>query len=226
MSRVWDKLIDIRTLLESELGRTGTEIFEPGMERFNQPGWFNRVWTGPKYRRARIAVVDARESKGIWIMNCCVFPHLHNPAPIYGFIVVAGSDKITACFHDFSPTGDKNHPMIQWFGEKAGKLEWRNERQLPDWADRIFTKNIMAARNIQAPEELEQIFEMAQNSLAFYLDEVDKTNHTTADTTQEQNYYAQNLKQSPTTPRVLISSGLKEDDVHVFIETFLFPEIR
>jgi hypothetical protein len=178
------------------------------------------------FRPARIAVVDARETKGIWIMNCCVFPHIHNPAPIYGFIVVAGSDKITGCFHDFSPAGDKNHPMIRWFGEEAGKLSWRNDRELPGWAERVFTKDIVAARNVQAEEELEQIFELAKNTLAFYLEEVDKTNNTVVDTTFEQNYYAQNLKQSPTTPRVLVSSGLNEDDVRVFIETFLFPEIR
>jgi len=226
MSKVWETLIDIQHLLESELNRTGVEIFEPGMDRFNQPGWFNRVWTGSKYRRARIAVVDARETKGIWIMNCCVFPYIHNPAPIYGFIVVAGRDKITGCFHDFSPAGDKSHPMIRWFGEEVGKLSWRNDRELPDWAERVFTKDIVAARNVQAEEELEQIFKLAKNTLAFYLEEVDKTNNTVVDTTLEQNYYAQNLKQSPTTPRVLVSSGLNEDDVRVFIETFLFPEIR
>lgn len=50
------------------------------MDRFNQPGWVNRVWTSDAYRRAHVDVVDARETKGLWMMHCCIFPHIHNPA--------------------------------------------------------------------------------------------------------------------------------------------------
>ena len=102
MSKVWDTLINIQNLLETEFGRTGTEIFELGMDRFNQPGWINRVWSSDLYRRAHVDVVDARDSKGLWMMHCCIFPHTHNPAPIYGFDVVAGKNKMTGCFHDYS----------------------------------------------------------------------------------------------------------------------------
>jgi hypothetical protein len=47
-----------------------------------------------------------------------------------------------------------------------------------------------------------------------------------ADNTFEQNYYAQNQKQNPHTPRVMVSLGLSEEDVSVFIQDCLFPEIR
>jgi hypothetical protein len=47
-----------------------------------------------------------------------------------------------------------------------------------------------------------------------------------ADNTFEQNYYAQNQKQNPHTPRVMVSLGLSEEDVGVFIQDCLFPEIR
>ena len=60
MSKVWDTLITIQQLLETEFDRTGTEQFEPGMDRFNQPGWINRVWSSASYRRAHVDVVDAR----------------------------------------------------------------------------------------------------------------------------------------------------------------------
>ena len=103
MSNVWDTLIGIEQYLEYKFYATGNIIHEPAMERFNQPGWVNKVWVGSRYRRAHIDVVDARETKGLWMMHCCVFPHLHNPAPIFGFDVVAGKNKITGCFHDFSP---------------------------------------------------------------------------------------------------------------------------
>ena len=36
-------------------------------------------------RRAHIDVVDARESKGLWMMHVCVFPVIQNDGPIYGF---------------------------------------------------------------------------------------------------------------------------------------------
>jgi hypothetical protein len=92
-SKVWDTLIEIQHLLESSFNETGTEVFEAGMDRFNQPGWVNRVWTSDAYRRAHVDVVDARESKGLWMMHCCIFPHTHNPAPIFGFDVIAGKNK-------------------------------------------------------------------------------------------------------------------------------------
>ena len=223
---VWDTLIDIQHLLEDSFDKTGTEIQEPGMDRFNQPGWVNRVWTSPAYRRAHVDVVDARESKGLWMMHCCIFPHLHNPAPIYGFDVIAGRNKITGCFHDFSPAGDEDHPLIEWFAETNRDLQWKKVRKLPDWAERIFTGSMIAASNVQLQEELDQIFNMVRKTTAHYLSAVAETNNTAANTKDAQNYYALNQKQNPHTPRVMASLGLDEEDVAVFIQECLFPDIR
>ncbi len=226
MSQVWDTLIEIQKLLEESFNNTGIETFEPGMERFNQPGWVNRVWTSGNYRRAHVDVVDARETKGLWMMHCCIFPHIHNPAPIFGFDVIAGARKITGCFYDYSPTTDPKHPMCEWFAHEVSKLEWRRERELPEWAQRIFSKSMVAAGNVQEEHELTQIFEMARVGVKHYLDSVGETNNMITDNTFEQNYYAQNQKQNPHTPRVMVSLGLSEDDVRVFIQDCLFPEIR
>ena len=226
MSKVWDTLIDIQHLLEDTFDKTGTEIFEPGMDRFNQPGWVNRVWTSNAYRRAHVDVVDARESKGLWMMHCCIFPHIHNPAPIYGFDVIAGANKITGCFHDFSPAGDNEHPLIDWFAEQANRLEWNRTRKLPDWAERIFTESMVAAGNVQKEEELEQIVSLVKRTTTHYLSAVAESNNTASNTTNAQNYYAQNQKLNPHTPRVMTSLGLDEKDVHVFIQECLFPEIK
>ena len=225
-SKVWDKLIEIQQLLESKFDETGTEIFEAGMDRFNQPGWVNRVWTSGAYRRAHVDVVDARESKGLWMMHCCIFPHIHNPAPIYGFDVIAGKNKITGCFHDYSKAGDAEHPMMDWFADEAQKLEWNRTRKLPDWAERIFSPSMVAAGNVQDEQELEQIFAMAKTTLAHYLETVSETNNTANNTTEAQNFYCENQKQNPHTPRVMVSLGLSEDDVQHFIQECLFPEIR
>ena len=225
-SNVWDTLISIQQALEDKFNETGTEISEPGMERFNQPGWVNRVWTSDKYRRAHVDVVDARDTKGLWMMHCCIFPHINNPAPIYGFDVVAGKNKITGCFHDYSATGDKHHPMMEWFANEVSHLEWSKPRKLPEWATNIFSTSMIAAGNVQKEEELVQIYELAMRTLDHYIETVSEIRGTPGDYTEQQNYYAINQKQNPHTPRVMASLGLDEEDVRVFIQDCLFPEIR
>ena len=225
-NNVWNTLIEIQALFEKSFDSTGTEVFEPGMDRFNQPGWVNRVWSSDDYRRAHIDVVDARSTKGLWMMHCCIFPHIHNPAPIYGFDVIAGKNKITGCFHDFSPAGDVEHHLIDWFAAETQKLQWNKTRKLPEWAERIFTGSMIAAGNVSDPEELEQITDLVKLTSEVYLKHVSDTNGTARNTTDNQNYYAQNQKQNPHTPRVMVSLGLSEDDVQHFIQECLFPEIR
>jgi phycocyanobilin:ferredoxin oxidoreductase len=225
-SKVWDTLIEVEKYFESQFYATGSIINEPGMDRFNQPGWVNKVWTSSAYRRAHIDVVDARETKGLWMMHCCIFPHTHNPAPIFGFDVVAGRNKITGCFHDFSPAGDSDHPMIDWFAEEARRLEWNKVRKLPDWAERIFTGAMIAAGNVSDETELDQILAMARKNLSHYLSTVKETEYTHPNTASAQNYYCENQKKNPHTPKVMVSLGLSEADVEVFIQDCLFPEIR
>lgn len=224
-SKVWDKLIQIEKLFESKFYATGSIIFEPGMDRFNKPGWVNKVWMSSQYRRAHIDVVDARETKGLWMMHCCVFPHTHNSAPIFGFDVIAGRNKITGCFMDYSPSIDTSHPMLDWWANETAKYEWSKERKLPEWAQRIFSENMVAAGNVQDDIELDKIFALAQTGLDHYLNTVGETNKAGVNSKDKQNYYAQNQKQNPHTPKVMTSLGLNEDDVKTFIQDCLFPEL-
>jgi hypothetical protein len=85
---------------------------------------------------------------------------------------------------------------------------------------------MVAAGNVSDEAELQQITDLAKTTIAHYLGTVADTNHTAADTTWDQNYYAQNQKCNPHTPRVMVSLGLSEDDVQHFIQECLFPEIR
>ena len=224
-SSVWDTLIGIQEEFVNQFDSTGREINEPGMDRFNQPGWVNRVWTSENYRRAHIDVVDARETKGLWMMHCCVFPHTHNPAPIFGFDVIAGKNKITGCFIDYSPAGDSEHPMIEYFGEEVGRYEWNKKRKLPEWAERIFSEHMIAAGNVSDETELKQIASLAHILINHYLKNVAETNNTANNTAKSQNYYCENQKQNPHTPKVMVSLGLSEEDVKVFIQDCLFPEL-
>jgi len=227
MSEVWETLIEIQDRLIDAFEETGVEIQEPGMDRFNQPGWINRVWQSDSYRRAHIDVVDARESKGLWMMHCCVFPRLDNNGPIFGLDVIAGKRKITGFFHDYSRTIEPNHAMISAFGEEVGKLEWRKERELPEWAQAIFSPHMVAAGNVSKREELDQLLELSLDSVDAYLTDIGNYNNE-ADSDEvkaAQNRYAHYQKQNPHTPKTMTSLGLDEEDVRVFVQECLFPDI-
>jgi phycocyanobilin:ferredoxin oxidoreductase len=226
MSLVWNKLIEIQSYFIENFSNTGLEINEPGMDKFNKPGWINRVWESETYRRAHVDVVDARFSKGLWMMHCCIFPHTDDLSPIFGYDVIAGKNKITGFFHDFSSTGDDSHPMMLWFEQESKKLKWHKNRELPEWAKNIFSDNMIAAGNISNEEELDQLYDTAIDNFMFYLENVGQTRGEILDNTDEQNYYCENQKKNPHTPRVMTSLGLDESDVKSFIQDCLFPNIK
>jgi hypothetical protein len=227
MSAVWNSLIELQDNLIQQLSKDGTEIFEPGMERFNQPGWVNRVWSNKYYRRAHIDVVDMREKKKLWMMHVCVFPELQNDAPIYGFDVIAGPNKMTGAFHDFSATVDLEHPMIDHFATVASKLKWKRERELPDWAKAIFTDHMIAAGMVTEPEEIDQICKVARENMCYYIRNIRRHNNSAnLDMVKAaHNNYAHYQKQNPHTPNVMKSLGLNEEDVNAFVSESLFPEV-
>jgi len=224
---IWDRLEEIQRFLEHKFESTGTEVQEEGMDQFNRPGWVNRVWTSNAYRRAHVDVVDARETKKLWMMHVCVFPHLHSDAPIFGFDVIAGQKKITGCFFDFSPTTDKSHKMISWFGNTMAKYGYNKTRELPDWAKQIFSRHMVAAGNVSEESEMEMITKMIHEGAEYYLKNVASFNASYVYDTlgkEAQNRYAYYQKQNPHTPRTMTSLGLGEDDVKLFINKCLFPE--
>jgi phycocyanobilin:ferredoxin oxidoreductase len=222
MSLIWQTLIDIQQSFEDKFNKSGVEIHEAGLDRFN---WYNKVWSSEHYRRAHIDVVDARETKGLWMMHCCIFPHVSNPAPIFGYDVIAGKNKITGCFHDFSPVSGP-HSMMETFQESVQNLKWKKTRTLPEWAERIFSGNMIAASNVSDEEELNQIKTVVLDNLDYYLSNVGLTNGTAKDTSVTQNYYCENQQCNPHTPKVMTSLGLNSEDVRVFIQDCLFPKIR
>ena len=227
MSNVWNSLIDIQKDIIELFKFTGTEIQEEGMDRFNQPGWVNRVWTSKNYRRAHIDVVDMREERKLWMMHVCVFPHIHSNAPIFGFDVIAGPNKITGAFCDFSATSMSDHEMIKDFKVYSSKLNWKRERELPDWAKAIFSDGMIAASMVKEQNEIDQISTAVSDMLMYYLGNVEKYNHTSKEYAGKffQNRYGYYQKQNPHTPRTMISLGLDENDVKDFVEKCLFPEL-
>lgn len=229
MSMIWEKLIECQDKIIETFDNHAEEIEEPGLSAFNQPdnGWINRVWSNNSIRRAHIDVVDARDSKGLWMMHVCIFPQLHNDAPIYGFDVIAGKNKMTGAFHDFSRSADPEHPMIQGYYDSVEHFVPKKQRELPEWATNIFTGKMLAAGNVNSEEEITEIIRIALDNLKTYINEVKEYNNTAEESAvaEAQDYYCHNQQQNPHTANVMKSLGLPEDDVEIFCRDMLFPKL-
>ena len=206
----------------------GEEFEEPGLDYFNRDdgSWINRVWKNKDVRRAHIDVVDARASKGLWMMHVCCFPDINNDGPIYGFDVIAGKNKITGAFHDFSPTSNLEHDMINGYYESVADFVPKKQRELPEWAKNIFTEKMLAASNVKT-DEVDRIIDIALTNLHEYFHQIGASagagdrDHVVA----AQNHYCYNQQQNPHTPNVMKSLGLDEADVEKFCTDMLFPKL-
>lgn len=222
-SLIFDKMIACSEEIIKRFQSTGESVEEPNAKKFP---WANHVYTSLRYRRAHIDIVDARESKKLWMMHVCIFPHTHDSSPIYGFDTICGPNKVSGAFHDFSNSGDPNHPMMQWFDNQTKNLAWKKERNLPDWAEAIFSDSFIAIGAVDKEEELDQLIKLGLDNLDYYLANVGLTQESGADFHMAQNRYCYYQKQNPHTPRVMASLGLDESMVKDFIQEVLFPEIK
>lgn len=189
----------------------------------NTYSWTNKIFTSSSVRRAHLDCIDVTATKKLYMMHLCIFPQVNLSSPIYGFDIIAGPNKVTGAFLDFSPVA-KDHPLSIWYEDFVKDLTWSKPRQLPDWARRIFSNSMIAAGNINTLEELDIILELSLTMLNKYLDLVGSV-VTVENYTDRQNYYCQQQKHNPHTPRVLQSIGFDKDMIYDFIHNCLFPEI-
>jgi hypothetical protein len=216
MSMIFDSLEKVHKDIIDILSKY-TEVKED-----HEFSWPNYVYKDKKFRRAHLDIVDARDTKNLYMLHLCVFPHTKDPAPIFGFDIIAGPRKVTGAFHDFSPVAT-DHWLLDWFESNAKKFKASKERELPDWAKAIFSGNMIAAGNVRSEEELNKILKLIISNLEFYLNnigEVSKTNFK-----MKQNFYCEKQKENPHTPKVMTSLGLDPEEVRLFIQEGLFPEI-
>ena len=225
---IWERLIENSKRIIDKLNFYLDEYNEPGMERFNNDKWVNRTWSNQGVRRAHVDVVDVREDKGLWMQHVCIFPGLTNGGPIFGWDIIAGKKKVTGAFHDFSPLLKKEHRMVNAFGDLVKDFKPTKPRELPDWAMKIFSPHMIAAGNITTEEELNNICNLVENNLSFYLDRIIEFHDDSKpeEVREAQNYYCEHQQQNPHTPRVMQSLGLPEEDIKLFCSDNLFPIIK
>lgn len=221
MTKIWDKIEQLATRIEEMFLTTG-DCYVEQMENFD---WYNKLYRSDTYRRAHVEIVDKRDSHGIYILHCTVFPHFNDPSPIWGFDAICGASKITGAFHDFSSAGDPNHPLMRWFAARTNDLTWTKPRDLPDWAQQIFSPSMIAAGNIQSEEEVDLLCATAIASLDFYLENVGLSQESGADYHMAQNRYCHYQKQNPQVVKSMISMGVPEETIKEFVDKVLFPEI-
>lgn len=226
MSSIWSSCKQLENRVTKTIKNNGDEVYEPHMNKFNQDGWTNRVWRSSGYRRAHIDVVDASETRGLWMMHFCIMPQLHNSGPIFGLDIIAGSKKVTGFFLDCS-LAENNNPISQHFAKCVENTQWKKQRDLPEWAKNIFSESMVAAGNIQQTQELQTLSELAIKTLEYYIENIETFNDTISPETgkQKQNKYAHYQKCNPHTPRVMKSLGLPENLVEEFCAECLFPEL-
>ena len=216
---VFDKSIACGQLIEKMFRESG-EVVEVTVDP--RLGINDIVFTSDRYRRAHISIVDARTIKNVWMLHVTVFPHYNDPSPIYGFDIVAGPNKVSGAFHDFSPAGDPRSFMWLWYNARVHGLEWNRKRELPEWARQIFSPSIVAIGTV-SPEELEDFIKVGVDHLQFYLKNIGKDQESGADFHMAQDRYCYYQRQNPHTPRVLVNLGFNEQEARNFVNQTLFP---
>lgn len=180
------------------------------------------VFSSQRYRRAHISVVDARETHSLWLLHTTVFPHIEDNSPIYGFDIIAGPKKVSGAFHDFSASGKSDHYMMDWFKNRTSHIDWNKKRELPEWAKKIFSDNMVAIGAV-GESELEKFSDLGLESLSYYLSNVGNTYDANTDYSDYQNFYCVNQRVNPHTAKVLVNLGFSECEAEDFVKETLFP---
>ena len=117
--------------------------------------WSNLLIAAPSFRHGHVEtfVVPGRVS----VLHVCLFPQLDDPAPIYGFDMVAGPARVTGIFLDLSPVVPgatvPRLPDIVGSTQLAGFTE---ARTLPTWGD-VFSPDMLAVRPTDVTEVVRAI---------------------------------------------------------------------
>jgi len=222
MIEVWPQANKLAEKIISKFGTYDVvEMDEKYQHHTTDFVWKNYLWTDSAFRRAHIEIVDATKHKKMWVMHMCIFPQYNSPDPIFGFDIVCGQNKITGAFHDFSHVDES--PIYKWYQNKMEKVTWNKPRELPEWAKRIFSPQMLAAGNIQTQEEFDQLANTVLDNLDHYLYNIGVV-YSGRDYKDKHNIYCKNQKLNPHTPAMMVNIGVDKNVFINFMDEILFPE--
>jgi hypothetical protein len=222
---IWNPLLELSKKIEL--------LFDDNFVKDDQyelfQNWKDSTWHSKHVRKCHLKTIDNRETQKLWLMHINIFPHTHFNFPILGFDIVAGQSKITGSFFDFSPVlkDHPEHPYMNYMREQVKDLSWSKPRELPEWAQQIFSKSMIAAGNLKTEDEIQQLCNICyqlveyyvtnmSNNMFVYNSEVIKENH---------NFYCKQQKLNPHLHRSILGMGISEKDKDKYVNEILFQEI-
>lgn len=210
-------------------------VFDRSMTRYDNPqhtadleGWSDWFWTSDTIRKAHLKTIEPVGKNKLWLMHINIFPQFDVDLPIFGLDIVANPNKISGCFCDYSPLTDRSHPFLDKFKMETAGLTWTRAREMPDWAQEIFSPNIVGAGSIREGEETDQLCQMAFNLASFYCMEMDNPVHQKVaglNTKDAQNKYCRNQKMNKMLHGSILAMGISEERKNQYVENVLFEEV-
>lgn len=227
MHPLWMKLEDLATNLRAKFDEHFSKYDNPKYDDgLKFPGWRDDFWTSPLVRKAHIKTIVPENGRGLWLMHVNVFPHEGIELPILGFDIVAGPKKITGSFMDFSPLHGHPHPYHDYMEQVVKDLTWHKQRELPPWAQEIFSENMIAVGQLRYDDELQQFIEVTTDLTDYYLDNLIKNAfRSNRDTKPILNKYCINQKMNPHLHRSIEAMGISKEDKNRYVNDVLFEEI-
>jgi hypothetical protein len=217
---VWDNLILLSEQIEHIFDKNFVRY--PIKEDINFRGWKDSYWKSDHIRKCHLKTIDNRGTQKLWLMHINIFPNENLNTPILGFDIVAGQNKITGSFFDYSPVDE--HPFLDYFRSKVSNLSWNKPRELPEWAQKIFSKNMIAAGNIRTEEEINQLTRTCLDLVHYYVNNLGKYD-SIGQFKNKQNYYCSQQKLNPHLHKSILAMGIGEEDKNRYINRVLFEEI-
>ncbi len=219
---IWNDLI----ILSNKIDSLFNDHFEryPITEDINFNGWKDQYWKSDLIRKCHLKTIDNRDTQKLWLMHINIFPRVDLDIPILGFDIVAGPNKITGSFFDFSPV-DTHHEYSKHFKLITNDLTWNKPRELPEWASKIFSKNMIAAGNIKTKEEIDQLSNVCFNLIKYYVENLNNINNRVGDYKDKHNFYCKQQKLNPHLHRSILAMGISEEDKDRYVNRVLFEEI-
>jgi hypothetical protein len=224
-TELWEKLNSYSNAI--------TEKFDKHFTRFDNPkydmkfdGWVDLFWSSDKIQKCHLKTIQPVDGKGLWLMHINIFPKENIELPILGFDIVAGPNKITGSFMDFSPLHGFPHPYHEYMEIATKELQWNKPRELPEWAKNIFSEDMIAAGNIKDGWEVDQLIAVTKDLVNFYLYNLeDNAFKSTRQTKDILNNYCINQKKNPHLHRSILAMGISEEDKDKYVNNVLFEEI-
>ncbi len=179
--------------------------------------WDNELLTSRSFRRAHVEMFHLPER--LSVLHVCVFPHLDDPASIFGFDMIAGQSRVTGIFLDLSPV--TQHPPVPGLHDVLGGLAltgFAARRTLPAWGD-IFSGDVLAIRPIDM-DEVWRAIDLARKALDGVLAEPRRPPDNAAAAGQAR--YIRGQRQNEHTLRML-ANLIGPDPARSFIDQVLFP---